>query len=163
MILDAEQTFTLPHPGPHAAALAFVRSPAQALGQVRFLRALSAAPDGVRGELVVPLPVMGDADLPFHSRLHLTPDGAELHPEPLAGERAWMEVRGQAQVPGDPDGSGAYPLTFHFRFRAHLTLPATEGWGGAAFEKMVQAAAARTLDRVARELPAGIARALPGS
>ena len=72
-------------------------------------------------------------------------------------------MRGQAQVSGDLDGSGAYPLTFHFRFRAHLTLPATEGWGGAAFEKMVQAAAARTLDRVARELPAGIARALPGS
>lgn len=155
MILDAEQTFTLPYPGPPADAVAFVRDPARALGRLRFLRDLRADQESVRGELVVPLPGLGDADLPFHSLLSVTPDGAELLPQPLSGERAWVEVAGQARAEGTD-------LHFAFQFRAHLATPDAQGWGGAAFEKMIRAAATRTLDRVARELPGSIQAALPG-
>ncbi|GGR61688.1 hypothetical protein GCM10008959_24570 [Deinococcus seoulensis] len=159
MIFDAEQTFTLTFPGDRDAALAFVRDPARALGRLRFLRDLRAGEGGVRGELVVPLPGLGDADLPFHSLLSLTQDGADLIPQALSGERAWVEVAGQARV----QDAGPQPeLHFAFQFRAHLATPDAQGWGGAAFEKMIRAAASRTLDRVARELPGSIQAALPG-
>ncbi|WP_119674117.1 DUF3809 domain-containing protein [Deinococcus sp. RM] len=152
MIVEATQDFTLPWTGDDAAALAFVRDPARALARVRFLRDLRADGEGVRGELLVPLPGLGEVDLPFHSVLTATPDGATLTPQAISGERAWVEVAGQARLDGRT-------LHFAFQFRAHLATPDAQGWGGAAFEKMIRAAAARTLDRVARELPAGIAQA----
>ncbi|ACO46976.1 DUF3809 domain-containing protein [Deinococcus deserti] len=155
MILDARQSFTLAYPGPYAQSLAFVQDPAVALAQVRFLRGLQADAQGVRGELVVTVPILGEVDLPFVSRLQLTADGAALVPQQLAGERAWVEVSGQARA--GEDGT----LHFDFEFRAHLAVPEAEGWGGAAFEKMVGAAAGRTLERVARELPDSVARAIP--
>jgi len=154
MQIEAAQTFTLPHPGGQAAALAFVRDAGTALSRVQFLRGLGTGPEGVSGELVVTVPVLGEVDLPFRSRLEETPRGAALIPQPVEGERAWVEVAGEAQV----DSAGS--VAFHFEFRAHLRLPQAEGWGGAAFEKMVRAAAARTLERVAGELPAGIAAAM---
>lgn len=156
MILDAEQQFTLIHPGGAVLALAFVRDPARALSQVRFLRDLQAEPSGVRGELLVTVPGLGEIDLPFRSGLLLTPGGARLQPQPLAGERAWVEVSGEAEV------GAAGEMAFHFLFRAHLQTPGTEGWGGQAFEKMVRAAAGRTLERVARALPEGLSAALRG-
>ena len=152
MIVEAQQAFTLPWPGDEAAALAFVRDPARALSRVRFLRDLRAGEGGVRGELLVPLPGLGEVDLPFYSVLTATPDGAVLTPQPVSGERAWVEVAGQARL-------DAGTLHFAFEFRAHLATPDAQGWGGAAFEKMIRAAAGRTLDRVARELPAGITQA----
>ncbi|GHF50882.1 hypothetical protein HNQ07_002989 [Deinococcus metalli] len=158
MVVEAAQAFTLPFPGTPERALEFVRDPAWALSDVGFLRHLSADQDGVRGELVVALPVLGEADLPFHSRLRLLPDGAALDPAPLSGERAWVEVQGTARVDGVTDVGAA--LAFSFVFRAHLSLPDGGGWGGEAFSKMVRAAAGRTLERVARELPAGIAQAM---
>lgn len=154
MVIEAGQSFTLTHPGGQSAALAFVRDAGVALSHVRFLRGLRADHQGVTGELVVPVPVLGEVDLPFRSLLTVTPGGATLTPQPVKGERAWVEVAGQAEV----DGAGT--VTFHFHFRAHLTTPPAEGWGGAAFEKMVRAAAGRTLERVAGELPAGIGAAM---
>ncbi|MBZ9713840.1 DUF3809 domain-containing protein [Deinococcus multiflagellatus] len=152
MIVEAAQAFAVPWPGPHEAALAFVRDPARTLAHVRFLRGLQAGAGEVRGELVVPLPGLGNVDLPFSSALQLTPAGADLCPQPVAHERAWVEVAGQAQVQGAE-------VQFAFQFRAHLQTPDAQGWGGAAFEKMVRAAAGRTLERVARELPAALAQA----
>ncbi|GGL01434.1 DUF3809 domain-containing protein [Deinococcus radiotolerans] len=152
MIVEATQDFTLPWTGDDAAALAFVRNPARALARVRFLRDLRADGEGVRGELLVPLPGLGEVDLPFRSVLTATPDGAILTPEAISGERAWVEVAGQARLDGNA-------LHFAFQFRAHLATPDAQGWGGAAFEKMIRAAAGRTLDRVARELPTGIMQA----
>lgn len=152
--IEAAQSFTLRHPAGHAAALAFVQDAGTALSRVRFLRGLRADSEGVSGELVVPVPVLGEVDLPFLSRLTAAPDGADLTPQPVGGERAWVEVTGQARV----DGAGSVAFSFHFR--AHLSLPQAEGWGGAAFEKMVRAAAARTLERLAGELPAGIEAAM---
>ena len=62
------------------------------------------------------------------------------------------------------------PVSFDFQFRAHLALSQTDdppqagaagpGWGGAAFGKMVRAAAGRTLQRVSSELPGGIHEAM---
>lgn len=160
MIFEAQRAFALPFPGTVPGALAFVRDPARTLSQVRFLRALHADGEGVRGELLVPVPLLGDVDLPFHSRLSLTPDGAALLPQPLTAERAWVEVAGQAHAEAGEDGP---QLHFSFQFRAHLALPDTGSWGGAAFEKMVRAAAARTLERVSQELPVGIAWAATGA
>lgn len=154
MLIEAQQTFGLTHPGGRVPALAFVRDAGVALARVRFLRGLRADCEGVTGELIVPVPVLGEVDLPFHSLLTVTPAGATLTPQPITGERAWVEVAGQAEV----DGDGT--VSFHFHFRAHLTTPPAEGWGGAAFEKMVRAAAGRTLERIAGELPAGIGEAM---
>lgn len=154
MLIEAHQSFTLAHPGGQEAALAFVRDAGVALARVRFLRNLRADHEGVTGELIVPVPVLGEVDLPFRSLLTVTPGGATLTPQTVTGERAWVEVAGQAEV--DERGS----VTFHFHFRAHLTTPPAEGWGGVAFEKMVRAAAGRTLERVAGELPAGIWEAM---
>jgi hypothetical protein len=155
VILLARQQFTLRHPDGGPAALEFVRDPARALAAVDFLRALDADTQQVRGELVVSVPVMGEVDLPFISHLHVIPEGAELRPQLLEHERAWVEVGGvaQASMVGD--------MAFSFEFRAHLALPEGSGWGGAAFEKMARAAAERTLERLARTLPASIAAALP--
>ncbi|WP_034386400.1 DUF3809 domain-containing protein [Deinococcus sp. YIM 77859] len=154
MLIEAQQSFVLPHPGGQDAALAFVRDAGRALSQVRFLRRLRGNTRGVSGELVVSVPLLGEVDLPFRSRLSVTPNGAALTPQPIEEERAWVEVAGQAKV----DEAGE--VTFAFHFRAHLTLPQAEGWGGAAFEKMVRAAAERTLARLAAELPAGIGAAM---
>lgn len=154
MILRAEQTFRLRHPHGQAAALAYVRDPAAALAGVRFLRGLASDGEQVRGELLVTVPLLGEVDLPFCSDLVATPQGAELRPLVLTGERAWVAVSGQAAA---EDGE----MTFHFQFQAHLATPEAEGWGGAAFEKMVQAAAGRTLERVAKALPEGLAAGLP--
>lgn len=154
MILDAEQRFTLIHPGGAVRGLAFVRDPARALSQVRFLRKLRTGPSGVQGELLVMVPALGEIDLPFLSALHPTPRGASLQPLPLSQERAWVEVGGEAEV----DAAGE--MSFHFLFRAHLQLPGAEGWGAQAFEKMVRAAAGRTLERVAQDLPEGLHAAL---
>ena len=54
----------------------------------------------------------------------------------------------------DPRARARQPLVFG-------GLPEAEGWGGAAFEKMVRSAAERTLTRLAGELPQGIGAALP--
>ena len=155
MILRAEQTFTLRHPHGQAAALAFVREPATALAGVRFLRGLGTDGGQVWGELLVTVPLLGEVDLPFRSELVQTPQGAELRPLTLTGERAWVAVAGQAAAAEDGE------MAFAFQFQAHLATPEAEGWGGAAFEKMVQAAAGRTLERVAKALPEGLAAGLP--
>lgn len=154
MLIEARQSFSLTHPGGREAALAFVRDAGRSLSRLRFLRNLCGDTTRVTGELIVPVPVLGEVDLPFCSLLAVTPHGAALTPQPVEGERAWVEVAGEARV----DGSGTVAFAFHFR--AHLTTPQAEGWGGAAFEKMVRAAAGRTLERVAGELPVGIGAAM---
>ena len=164
MIIEAGRHFTLQAPGSSADTLAFVRDPARALSRLHFLRGLHVDGDQVRGELLVPLPVLGEADLPFLCLLTHTPDGATLTPQPIEGERAWVEVTGQAQVLEDAQagssGETVVEVAFNFLFRAYLATPDAQGWGGAAFEKMVRAAAGRTLERVTRELPEGLREAL---
>ncbi|MGI8748568.1 MAG: DUF3809 domain-containing protein [Deinococcus sp.] len=153
MQIEAAQDFTLPFPGRPEAALALLRDPARSLGGLTFLRELRADAGGVWAVLAVTVPLLGEVDLPLHSRLLHTPQGARLEAQPLEGERAWIELNGE----GTAEGS---LLHYHFRFIAHLDTPSAEKWGGLAFEKMVRAAAGRTLERLARELPEGIARGM---
>lgn len=164
MIIEAGRHFTLRAPGSAQDTLAFVRDPQRALSRLQFLRGLQVDGAEVRGELLVPLPVLGEADLPFLCALAHTPDGATLTPQPIEGERAWVEVTGQAQVLEGAQAAGngqtVVEVAFNFLFRAHLVTPDAQGWGGAAFEKMVRAAAGRTLERVTRELPEGLREAL---
>ncbi|OLV16638.1 DUF3809 domain-containing protein [Deinococcus marmoris] len=164
MIIEAGRHFTLHAPGSPEDTLAFVRDPARALSRLHFLRGLNVQGNQVRGELLVPLPVLGEADLPFLCILAHTPDGATLTPQPIDGERAWVEVTGQAQVmegaQAAQGGETRVEVAFNFLFRAHLATPDAQGWGGAAFEKMVRAAAGRTLERVTQELPEGLREAL---
>ncbi|MGY2893224.1 DUF3809 domain-containing protein [Deinococcus sp. UYEF24] len=163
MQIEAEQTFTLEFPGTPQEALAFLRDPARSLACVRFLRGLSVTQTGVtqpdaggpevRAVLLVNVPMLGEIDLPLHSRLLHTSQGATLEAQPLEGERAWIELNGEGTAED-------CLLRYTFRFTAHIEMPSAEKWGGAAFEKMVRAAAERTLSRLARELPEGIGRAM---
>ena len=154
MIFEASQDFALPFPHGEEEALAFMRDPGRSLSRVRFLRGLSFDGTVVRAEMLVNVPMFGEIALPFESTLVSTERGARLVDCPLE-DRAWAAVRGEGEV---VDGELRYRLVF----RAHLELPGPEKWGGAAFEKMFHAAAARTLDRVAREFPDGV-RAAAGA
>ncbi len=153
MQIEAEQTFTLEFPGTPQDALAFLRDPARSLAYVRFLRDLDVSGPEVRAVLLVNVPMLGEIDLPLHSRLVHTPQGAGLEAQPIAGERAWIELNGEGTAEGRL-------LSYAFRFTAHIEMPSAEKWGGAAFEKMVRAAAERTLSRLARELPEGIGQGM---
>lgn len=153
MIFDATQDFTLPYPGSEQDALAFLRDPARSLREVSFLRGLRVGGNVVRAEMTVNVPMLGELSLPFESDLSETPRGALLTPRPLAG-RAWVEVRGEGEV-----REGA--LHYRFTFRAHVHLPTAEKWGGAAFEKMANATAHKTLEKVVREFPEGVRAAMP--
>ena len=153
MQIEAEQAFTLEFPGTPGSALAFLRDPARSLAGVRFLRGLHVSGPEVRAVLVVNVPMLGETLLPLHTRLVHTPQGARLEAQPVEGERAWIELSGEGQAEGTL-------LSYHFRVTAHIEMPSAEKWGGAAFEKMVRAAAGRTLTRLARELPESIGRSL---
>lgn len=153
MQIEARQSFNLEYPGPPDDALAFVRDPVRGLSGVRFLQDLRADREDLWAVLLVNVPMLGPVDLPLHSRLVPTERGARLEAHPLTDERAWIELNGEAEVSG-------CQLTYDFRFTAHLDVPSAEKWGGAAFEKMVRAAAERTLSRLARELPEGLARGM---
>ena len=151
MQIEAEQTFTLEFPGTPSEALAFLHDPARSLTGVRFLRDLEVSGADLRAVLLVNVPMLGEIELPLYSRLVQTAQGARLEPQPLTGERAWIELNGEATAAGRL-------LSYVFRFTAHIEMPSAEKWGGAAFEKMVRAAAERTLNRLARELPEGMVR-----
>lgn len=154
MIIEASQEFTIQHPGGVESALVFVRSPEVALAAVRFLKELRVVNQELVGQLLVKAPALGEIDLPFKSALVAEPRGATLQPVALSSERVWVAVAGQALV------SDQAVMTFQFHFTGHLSLPDTPGWGGVAFEKMVNAAAQRTLSRVTEALPRDIQQAL---
>jgi Protein of unknown function (DUF3809) len=153
VIVEAHQDFGQETSLAEAHALAFLRDPARLLLKVSFLRDLQVTGQEVRGVLAVQLPLLGEVSLPFFSVLEDTQRGARLVPQPVEHKRAWLEVGGDGVL----DGSA---LSYTFVFRAHLDTPAAEKWGGAAFEKMVQAAAGRTIARVAQALPRALAEAL---
>jgi hypothetical protein len=151
--IEAEQTFTLAFPGRPQDAVAFLRDPARSLAGVQFLRGLDVSGLQVRAVLLVNVPMLGEIDLPLHSRVVYTPQGAALEAQPIEGERAWIELNGEGRAEDSL-------LFYAFRFTAHIEMPSAEQWGGAAFEKMVRAAAERTLSRLARELPEGIGQSM---
>ncbi len=162
MIVEARQAFSLAYPGPVSGALDFLRDPQRSLRHVRFLRALSYTGGDtggvVRADLIVSVPMLGELQLPFESDLRELERGAELRPRELTG-KAWAELAGRGEVVAR--GRDESELHYHLYVSAHLTLPPANRWGVAAFEKMVRAAAAKTLERVAREFPEGVRRAMP--
>ncbi len=191
MIIEAQQRFILPYAGSADRAVQFIQDPSKTLAYLDFLNHLKVEGNDVYGELKVMLAVMGQIDLPFHSRLStqlastqlastqlastqlastalLNSNllGASLTGQPIENQRAWVEVGGQAQLFAGPPNEMQpeipleIPLEFDFQFKAHIELPSADGWGSNAFEKMVNAAAGRTLERMVQELPAGIARAI---
>lgn len=106
------------------------------------------------GRVKVKAPALGEINLPFRSIVLEQPRGSSLVPEALPHERAWVAVAGEVAV------SEEAVMSFQFHFVGHVNLPDVPGWGSAAFEKMVNAAAQRTLSRVAEALPRDIEAAL---
>lgn len=152
----SQQQFQLSHTLTYEAALAFVRQPHLSLRHVHFLYQLNfdQAPEGgiLSGKLRLRIPVIGEVTLPFRSQLQHTETGAILIPDTSSDARLWVEVGGLATVKEEL-------LQFDFEFRAHLPTNETE-WGTKAFEKMVDAAANRTLARVSGALPEALTQAL---
>ena len=153
MIVEAREDFGQGTSLAPESALTFLRDPARLLSHVGFLRDLQVSGREVRGVLAVQLPLLGEVSLPFFSVLEDTQRGARLSPRVTEHKRAWLEIGGDGLLSGET-------LQYQFVFRAHLDTPAAEKWGGAAFEKMVQAAASRTIARVAQALPRALAEAL---
>ena len=52
-------------------------------------------------------------------------------------------------------------IEYRLRVAVHLEVPLGDKWGGRAFAKMAEATAARTLERVAEEFPAGVRAGMP--
>ncbi|WP_293914846.1 DUF3809 domain-containing protein [Deinococcus sp.] len=157
MIVEAHEDFSAPTALAPEFALAFLRDPTRLLSRVSFLREVEVSGQEVRGVLAVQLPLLGEVSLPFFSVLENTERGARLTPQPIEHRRAWLEVGGEGRLDAELDAAA---LAYAFVFRAHLDTPTAEKWGGAAFEKMVQAAASRTIARVAQALPRALAEAL---
>lgn len=153
MIFEAAEHFTLTYPGSEEEARTFLRDPGRSLSAISFLRALRFDGAVVRAELAVSIPMFGELVLPFESEVTPTPRGALLTPRELSG-RAWAEVGGLGEAQ-------AGQLDYRLTFRVQISMPQAEKWGGAAFEKMFQATARKTLERVTQEFPAGVRAAMP--
>ncbi len=172
MILETQQQLSFPTRLTPSSALAFIRSPQQLLTQLSFLQEVEQRGEQVSGVLALSFPMLGEVTLPFVSLMSQQPHGAVLLPQALTHERAWLEIAGQGHLepPSDQPGQSDYTTTqlprhrqihYHFQFRAYLQTPdVAQQWGAKAFEKMVQASAQRTINRVAQALPVAFARAL---
>ncbi|HWG85115.1 MAG TPA: DUF3809 domain-containing protein [Deinococcales bacterium] len=157
MRLEVERDFTFPYPGDSGAATDFLRDVRRSLARVPFIRNLSVEGDHVTADLAVDVPFLGEQLLDFSSRLVPQDGGADLVAEQRSG-RAWAEVSGSGRA--TPQGERA-SISYHLRVVVHLELPAPEKWGGRAFSRMAEATAARTLERVAEDFPAGVMAAMP--
>jgi hypothetical protein len=148
---------------PFDEALAFVRDVPGSLAQAHFLRDLTVEPPrGTEpGSVTATLPVnaalFGQRDLPFRSRLHLTPAGARLEGLPLDPlGPGWAQVSGSASVSPAPGGSH---LAYAFDIRVHVALPEPERWGSKALTRMIAFTASTVLTRVTDAIPAAVAAA----
>lgn len=153
MIVESRQEVNLITRLPSEQALTFTQQPTKFLRRLDFLQEVSSAAGQVSGVLAVPFPLLGEVTLPFLSMLEPLPEGAALRPQPLATERAWLEIAGTARQESEA-------LRYNFLFRAHLSTPNAEEWGTRAFEKMVLASAQRCVARVTSALPAALQAAL---
>lgn len=155
---ESKQAFRLLFAGTQAEATAWAQQPERSLGQISFLRGVRLVAGVLHGELLVPVPLLGDITLPFASQLTATKQGGVLTPAPLpthtaeqGRRRGWVEVSGQATAL--PQTGPSTPIDMQFHFDAFVAVPPNGHFGTAAFEKMVRAAAQRTLDHVAEGLP----------
>lgn len=161
MTFDHVVRFELEVGLPRVEALAFVRDVPGSLAQAHFLRDLTVEPPqgSEAGTVTATLPVnaalFGQRDLPFRSRLHLTPTGARLEGLPLDPPGpGWAQVSGAAVVSPAPSGSH---LAYAFDIRVHVALPEPERWGGRALVRMIAFTASTVLTRVTDAIPAAVA------
>lgn len=152
LTFEAQQEFQLTHTLNVEQALEFLRTPSVSLAKAHFLQNIQTLDTELSGELLVMVPILGQIELPFSSIIQIHDTGANLHAKPH-DKHAWLAINGQAEQQTEQ-------LLFHFQFAAYIQIPQTEGWGSIAFEKMVRAAAHRTLERVTSALPESMEQAL---
>lgn len=100
----------------------------------------------LQGYLVAEVPLWGEVQLPFRSRIHPQGPRAYLEALPLADPPAfWAELEGEGQA---VEGGLDYRLTL----RLHATWPQGEKWGGRALERLAAAAFERSVERVLQGL-----------
>lgn len=158
MKLEVEREFALVYPGPAAEAVAFVQDVQRSLERVTFIKNLRLEGHDVLADLGVDVPFLGEQRIDFHSKLEPREDGAVLIALPASG-KAWAEVSGQARV--TPSEAGRSSIQYALQITVHLALPIGDQWGGRAFEKMAHATAARAIERMTEQFPAGVRAAMP--
>jgi Protein of unknown function (DUF3809) len=159
--LEVEREFVLAYPGTSEQAIVFVQNVPVSLAHVSFIRNLRLEGADIFADLRIDAPIIGEQNLDFHSRLETTDDGARLIALERTG-KAWAEVAGQAHVTADTghaDGANS-SIRYLLRIVVHLELPVTDRWGGRAFEKMAQATAQRSIERLSLEFPEGVLAAM---
>ena len=159
MKLEVERDFVLAYPGSSAEAIAFVQNVPVSLAHVSFIRNIRLEGSDIFADLCIDAPIIGEQHLDFHSRLETTDDGARLIALERSG-KAWAEVAGQAHVTPDSLDSATSSIRYQLRIVIHLQLPATDRWGGRAFEKMAHATAQRSVERLSLEFPEGLLAAM---
>lgn len=155
MQVDVSRRYVIAHPGDVDAAITFLRDVQRSLGRVPFIRNLRVTGDTVRADLAVDVPFLGQQLLDFESRLEMHERGARLIATPREG-RAWATVAGDGTVNPAPVGS---MIEYALEISVFVALPASEKWGGKAFEKMAQATAEKAIERMTLEFPRGVAAA----
>jgi carbon monoxide dehydrogenase subunit G len=155
--LEVEREFAFAYPGTASEAIAFVRDVQRSLERVAFIKHLRTEDHEVFADLGVDVPFLGEQHIDFHSRLEPQADGANLIALPGSG-KAWAEVAGQARV---TPSEGRSSIRYALQIAVHLDLPIGDQWGGRAFEKMAHATAARAIERMTEQFPAGVLAAMP--
>ncbi len=153
MNIEVSREFTIPHPGSKDEAIAFVRDVERSLSRVSFIKNLRLEGADVAADLAVDVPFLGQQLLDFRSRLEPHPDGADLIGLERSG-RAWAKVSGQGRATLSEHGSS---ILYRLQIVVFVALPSSEKWGGKAFEKMAQATATKSVERMTLEFPRGVA------
>lgn len=108
--------------------------------------------DKLVGELLAEVPLLGEIQFPFVSRMDFGEEGrAYLHadsPVPAPDPRFWAELSGEGQVV--PGG-----IAYNLNLRIHAEIPEGEKWGGKALQRMAEAAFERTVSRTLEALSMG--------
>ncbi|MCS7058385.1 MAG: DUF3809 domain-containing protein [Meiothermus sp.] len=111
--------------------------------------ALSRRGSLVEGYLLAEVPLLGQIQLPFRSRIEAQGPVARLValplPEPL---QFWAELAGEGQAVEDG-------LVYRLVLRVHAKLPEGEKWGGRALRRMAEVAFDRSVERVLQRLAEG--------
>jgi len=97
------------------------------------------------GNLHADIPLLGEIQFPFHSRIHLE-GRVRLEALPLVPAPAfWAELSGSAEV--IPGG-----IHYQLHLRIHASLPEGEKWGGKALKRMAELAFERVVSRTLESL-----------
>lgn len=155
--LTRDVRFAIPTRLDAQASLLFLRTPALALQEAKFLSNVHVTPDQhVAAELPVNAAFFGKRTVRFESQVENLPAGARLVSLPTMDETAVVKVTGQATV---GHGSNGCTLHYDFHFELIVHVPEPERWGGRALIKMVEVTADRMLEKITTEFPDAVKRA----